>query len=78
MTAGRYAWMASALCTQTDPDLFTDLKPGGSSHTARRICAHCPVQAACTAHAAMLETHDGARVRGIWGGATSRQRHRAA
>ncbi|NED75319.1 WhiB family transcriptional regulator [Streptomyces sp. SID9944] len=70
--------MASALCAQTDPDLFTDLKPGGSSRTARRICAHCPVQAACTAHANALENHDGARVRGIWGGVTSRQRHRAA
>ncbi|MFF9309981.1 WhiB family transcriptional regulator [Streptomyces sp. NPDC014748] len=66
--------MASALCTQTDPDLFTDLKPGGGSRTARRVCQRCPVRSDCAAHATALEDHDGARIPGIWGGATSRQR----
>ncbi|MFF8590024.1 WhiB family transcriptional regulator [Streptomyces sp. NPDC015220] len=72
MTAGRYAWMTAALCAQTDPDLFTAGKRGGGSQTAR-----CPVRPACEAHAAALEQHDGARIPGIWGGATSRQRRRA-
>nr|WP_239146948.1 WhiB family transcriptional regulator [Streptomyces sp. SID10815] len=39
--------MTSALCAQADPDLWVDIKPGGGSRAARRICNDCPVRAAC-------------------------------
>jgi WhiB family redox-sensing transcriptional regulator len=66
--------MDSALCAQADPEQWTGGTPGGSSRTARRICAHCPVQPTCAAHATALEQHDGAAIRGIWGGHSQQQR----
>jgi WhiB family redox-sensing transcriptional regulator len=76
MTADRYAWMSSALCAQADPDEWTDNLVGTGSRTAKRICGDCPVVAACTAHAAELEAHDGTTIRGIWGGRSQNQRRR--
>ncbi|MBR8638675.1 WhiB family transcriptional regulator [Streptomyces tuirus] len=78
MSAARYAWMASALCAQADPDLWTDGLPGTATTTARRICAGCPVIAECDQHRAALEAHDGHRLRGVWGGRTQRQRRQTA
>jgi WhiB family redox-sensing transcriptional regulator len=75
MSAGRHAWMAAALCAQTDPDLWTDTTGGGMG-PAKRICGHCPVTAQCTAHAQALEQHDGSQIRGTWGGHSQAQRHR--
>jgi WhiB family redox-sensing transcriptional regulator len=74
MSAARYAWMADALCAQADPDSWTDNLPGAGSQNAKRICARCPVRAACTAHATRLEAHDGAQIRGVWGGLSQNQR----
>ncbi|MBL3664458.1 WhiB family transcriptional regulator [Streptomyces sp. M2CJ-2] len=76
MSAGRYAWMSSALCAQVDPDEWTDNLAGGGALAAKRICGRCPVKPACTAHAAALEQHDGTTVRGIWGGLSQNQRRR--
>jgi len=70
----RYAWMSAALCAQSDPDEWLDNLAGGGSRAAKRICGQCPVRAACAAHAAQLEQHDGASLRGIWGGRSQRQR----
>jgi len=63
-------WMADAACAQTDPELFNPPK-GGSSKSAKRICAGCEVRAQCLAWA--LEHEES---RGIWGGLSERQRAR--
>lgn len=76
MSAGRYAWMASALCAQIGGDQWTEGLAGGGSQTAKRICSHCPVRASCAAHVAALEQHDGASIRGVWGGRTQNQRRK--
>ncbi|MGW9397272.1 WhiB family transcriptional regulator [Streptomyces sp. NPDC055642] len=76
MSGDRYAWMASALCAQTDPDEWIDNLAGSGSRTAKRICGNCPVITSCAAHAAALENYDSARIRGVWGGRTQRQRRR--
>lgn len=76
MIADRFAWMSSALCAQADPDEWTDNLAGTGSRTAKRICGGCPVQPACTAHAAALEAHDGAPIRGVWGGRSQNQRRK--
>ncbi|MFE0470557.1 WhiB family transcriptional regulator [Streptomyces sp. NPDC058947] len=74
MSADHYAWMASALCAQADPDSWTEGLAGGGSQTAKRICARCPVRAACTAHANRLDAYDTTELRGVWGGHTHNQR----
>lgn len=75
MSADRYAWMASALCAQADPDAWTDTR--GSGQTPKRICGRCPVQAACTAHAEALHAYDGLAPTGVWGGRSRQQRQTA-
>jgi WhiB family transcriptional regulator, redox-sensing transcriptional regulator len=62
-------WREAALCAQVDPELFFPGK-GGPLGPARRICAACPVQAACLTDA--LNTHDVSY--GIRAGLTARQR----
>ncbi|MFE8961794.1 WhiB family transcriptional regulator [Streptomyces iakyrus] len=74
MSADRYAWMDAALCAQADPDTWIEGLAGGGSNTAKRICGRCPARGACGAHAEHLEAHDGAAVRGVWGGRTQNQR----
>jgi WhiB family redox-sensing transcriptional regulator len=62
--------MDSALCAQTDPDLFFPEK-NGSSDPARRICAVCPVRAECLEFAlANKEAH------GVWGGMSPAERRK--
>jgi WhiB family redox-sensing transcriptional regulator len=39
-------WADSALCAQTDPDLWFPAK-GESSVHAKRICMRCPVRQEC-------------------------------
>jgi len=73
MTSHRYAWMDQALCAQADPDLWTT-DVGGNTATPKRICARCPVQPACDAHATALHHFDGLAMRGVWGGRSKRQR----
>ena len=50
------AWMASASCAQTDPELWFPPTGGGWQITAAiAICRSCPVLAECTAWEAALE-----------------------
>jgi len=63
-------WRASAVCTQTDPELFFPEK-GNRSRAAKGVCARCPVCKKCL-EAAL--THD--RVYGVWGGTTERERRK--
>lgn len=66
---GEPAWQESALCAQTDPDLWFP-EMGGSAHAAKRICSRCDVQAECLAYAL---AHD--ERFGIYGGTTPGERH---
>lgn len=62
------SWHSDALCAQTDPEEFFP-PPGGATSRAKRVCAECPVRAACLDHALTYnEQH------GIWGGKTPRER----
>lgn len=74
MSADRYAWMASALCAQADPDTWTEGLVGAGSTTAKRICGRCPVRPDCGAHASRLDDYDATELRGVWGGRTQNQR----
>ena len=62
-------WLASAACTTADPDVFHPRR-GVPAHEAMRICAACPVAAACLAYA--VEHNE----QGIWGGTTETERRR--
>jgi WhiB family transcriptional regulator, redox-sensing transcriptional regulator len=62
-------WREAALCAQVDPELFYPGK-GGPLGPARRVCAACPVQAACLTDA--LNSRDVSY--GIRAGLTPRQR----
>lgn len=62
------AWLADAICSQTDPAIFMPEK-GGSNKPAKKICASCPAMVACLAWAVAHEIPDG-----IWGGVTARER----
>jgi WhiB family redox-sensing transcriptional regulator len=64
---GGRAWVAKALCTNTDPDeLFVR---GSAQRRAAVICRHCPVVQECAADAL-----DNQVEYGVWGGMTERQR----
>lgn len=54
-------WRHSALCAQTDPELFFPEK-GGSTAPARAVCARCDVIGPCLAES--LAEHDRYGVRG--------------
>jgi len=60
----------SALCAQTDPEVFFPEK-GGSSKPAKRICAKCPEIEPCLTEA--LANKDSF---GIRGGKSERERRR--
>ena len=60
--------MDSAVCSQTDPELWFPPK-GGSNQDAKQFCGACDVAAECLAFAlANNETH------GIWGGLSPKER----
>jgi len=63
-------WMAHGLCTNKAPALFFP-SDGVGVEIARRICADCPVRAACLEHA-LAERID----HGVWGGCSERERRR--
>ena len=63
-------WMLEARCLDADPEAFFPEK-GGSTREAKRICAMCPVQEECLAHAL-----DNDERFGIWGGMSERERRR--
>jgi WhiB family redox-sensing transcriptional regulator len=64
---------ASALCAQTDPELFFADGKGGAVHyptlAAKQVCGRCPVQPACLSWA--LDTE---QPNGVWGGTTEDER----
>jgi WhiB family redox-sensing transcriptional regulator len=62
-------WRDGALCAQTDPEIFFPEK-GTPARAALRVCAGCPVRAACLADA--LARRD--VTFGVLGGLTPRQR----
>lgn len=63
-------WMDDALCAQTGPMDFTYFPgKGGSTATAKRVCAGCPVVAQCLAYG-LDEPH------GVWGGLSEKERRR--
>ena len=66
----REPWMTDALCAQTDPEAFFPPK-GGSSATAKRICAMCDVREQCLDYALRTGQQEG-----VWGGASARERRR--
>lgn len=66
--ADRPAWHASALCAQTDPDIWFPEK-GGQVHRAKSVCAACPVRRPCLdAALTNRERH------GVWGGLSEKER----
>lgn len=73
----RHPWMASALCTQVDPELFFDASSSRyeSMPTPSReakaigICQRCHVRSECLAYALQNDERYG-----IWGGMTERER----
>lgn len=66
----RQAWQELALCAQTDPEAFFPER-GGSTHQAKRICAHCHVTTECLDYAL------GNRERwGVWGGLSESERRK--
>jgi WhiB family redox-sensing transcriptional regulator len=62
------AWQTQALCTQTDPEIFSPEK-GKTSKSAKKVCAKCEVQEQCLAYA--LEHNERF---GIWGGLDVKER----
>jgi WhiB family redox-sensing transcriptional regulator len=66
------AWVAGALCAQTDPELFFPEK-GHPARIAKAICAKCDVIDDCRAYA--LE-QDVAALQGVWGGLTQGERRK--
>jgi WhiB family redox-sensing transcriptional regulator len=67
---GPEEWTKSALCAQTDPDLWFPEK-GGSTVEAKRVCRNCTVTAECLEYA--LTHHEGY---GVWGGLSEVERRR--
>lgn len=66
------SWMDSALCAQTDGDVFfPERRDARSARAAKAVCAECPVRARCLQWA--LE-HD--ERYGIWAGTTEVERRR--
>jgi len=63
-------WRDSAVCAQTDPELFFPDK-GLRPREAKVVCARCPVRTECLTYAL---AHD--RAYGVWGGTTERERRK--
>lgn len=63
-------WRLSAVCAQTDPELFFPEK-GGSAKPAKSICAQCTVRIHCLDWAQETQQSDG-----IWGGLSTLERRR--
>jgi WhiB family transcriptional regulator, redox-sensing transcriptional regulator len=63
-------WLARARCRGHPPGLFFPSDAAGVE-TARKICAACPVRAACLEYALTSQIKHG-----VWGGASERARRR--
>lgn len=64
------AWLDSALCAQSDSEVFFP-KKGGRSAAAKRICDRCPSKTPCLAYALEKDERFG-----IWGGLSRQERER--
>lgn len=68
-------WQRSALCAQTDPDLFfpdshQPRRYAEATQWAKAVCVQCPVRLDCLEYALTLtERH------GIWGGLSEDELH---
>jgi WhiB family redox-sensing transcriptional regulator len=65
-------WRDAAACAGTDPERFFSADPVETAE-ALRLCATCPVQAACRTHAESTPEYAG-----VWGGIDLDERRRAA
>lgn len=65
-------WYKSALCAETDPEIFFPAK-GGSTKLAKKICGECTVRAECQSDIlAVRDRH------GVQGGMSEGQRRKLA
>lgn len=68
-----YSWRKSAICRDTDPDLFFPVGTTGYAlvqiDKAKQVCGDCPVSPDCLQYA--LETNQDS---GIWGGTSEEER----
>ncbi|MEU2134948.1 WhiB family transcriptional regulator [Streptomyces sp. NPDC018352] len=69
-------WMDSALCAQTDPDLWYPEGSGQHARTALRVCDQCPVRPECGEYAQGVEDASDGRRYGAWAGLSACQRNR--
>jgi hypothetical protein len=73
----RADWREDATCARVDPELFFPAAEGGPAlerqvEAAKRVCAACPVRAACLAWATRALPY------GIAGGLTQQERRQLA
>jgi WhiB family redox-sensing transcriptional regulator len=67
--AAAAGWQLRGACARADPELFFPLDEELWAGPAKQLCARCPVNSDCLAHAlATGERH------GIWGGLTTAER----
>jgi WhiB family transcriptional regulator, redox-sensing transcriptional regulator len=66
----REPWVDEGLCTQTDPEMFFP-ELGGSTRSAKKVCASCEVKERCLQYA--LENDERF---GVWGGLSERERRK--
>ncbi len=66
--AGGGDWRGSALCAQTDPEVFFPTK-GQPTQAAKAVCAACPVRPQCLEDALADDVRFG-----VWGGLSTRER----
>ena len=66
-------WLADAVCSQSDPELFFPDR-GGSPKRAKEICRGCDVREQCLAWALEAQSH--APLAGVWGASTEDERRR--
>lgn len=73
----RNDWMASALCRQADPDLFTpDAYRGQPVRDAKAVCNRCPSRKPCLDDALTTEAGQSRQMReSIRGGLTPGERY---
>jgi WhiB family redox-sensing transcriptional regulator len=68
-----YTWRKSAICRDTDPDLFFPVGTTGYAlvqiDKAKQVCTECPVCTDCLQYA--LDTNQDS---GIWGGTSEEER----
>ncbi|CAN5767451.1 N/A [soil metagenome] len=63
-------WQSDARCAEVDPEIFFPER-GGSSKSARSVCALCSVRLECLEYALNNKEQFG-----IWGGTSERERRR--